>query len=532
MTTFRTAIVFYILLTLLGGFACNDDNSSKTEQDTVATDPPGLLEITVDPASTFQTIRNFGASDAWSVQFVGKNWPESSRRQMARLLFSTETYENGDPKGIGLTAWRFNIGGGSAGQGTASQIDDEWRRAESFIDENETYDWTKQQGQLWFLQEAKALGVQDFIGFVNSPPIVYTKNGKAWSGDGRSSNLPPENYDKYADFLSNVVKGVEEQTGVTFDYISPFNEPQWEWKCCGQEGSPWNNDELAEAVRAIDKAFQANGITSRIEVTEAAQIDFLYRKTGLNGRDDQLDAFFNESSETYIGDLSTVARKIAAHSYFTTWPVGQLVTHRQALSNKLKSHPSLEYWMSEYTLLENNEEVKGSGRNLGMDPALFMARVIHADLVFTPAVAWHWWLAISPYDYKDGLVYIDHNKFSGNIYESKMLWALGHFSRFVRPGMTRIAVSRSDKLTEAKSIDNLLVSAYKSDDEMVLVLVNQLNREEVVRISGLSTDFNEMKVYQTTAKESDNLSFKGSVKTDEVIKMPKRSLVTLVAKRQ
>ncbi|WP_317168887.1 glycoside hydrolase [Lunatibacter salilacus] len=53
-----------------------------------------------------------------------------------------------------------------------------------------------------------------------------------------------------------------------------------------------------------------------------------------------------------------------------------------------------------------------------------MARVIHNDLVIAQASAWHWWLAISPYNYKDGLVYISKSETDGVIEETKMLWIL------------------------------------------------------------------------------------------------------------
>ncbi|WP_185154177.1 glycoside hydrolase [Fulvivirga sp. M361] len=525
-------MLFYGIMFLCCVTACGDDSGIKDSNvPPDVADTAKFITISLDTTATFQTIRNFGASDAWSAQFVGKFWPESSRKQIAELLFSTENAQDGSPKGIGLTAWRFNIGGGSAAQGAGSKIEDEWRRAESFIDGNETYDWTRQSGQLWFLREAKARGVETFTGFVNSPPVVFTRNGKAWSEDGKSANLSKENYGKFAEFLSNVVKGVATETGVTFDYISPFNEPQWEWKCCGQEGSPWNNHEIAQMVRTLDSTFIANNITSKIEVTEAGQIDFLYKELGDSNRDDQVSAFFDMSSEFYIGNLNTVAKKIAGHSYFTTWGVEQLIDHRQALHNKVRSYSGLEYWMSEYTLLENNDEIEGNGRDLGMEPALYMARVIHADLVFAHAAAWQWWLAVSPYDYKDGLVYIDHSKSGGNIYESKMLWALGHYSRFVRPGMIRIGTSRSDGLSKVLSITELLISAYQGDEEYVLVLVNQSNREKSIKISGLPFDFKIVEVYQTSAKEGDNLAYKGERNLNELIEVPERSFVTCVVHR-
>jgi hypothetical protein len=94
--------------------------------------------------------------------------------------------------------------------------------------------------------------------------------------------------------------------------------------------------------------------------------------------------------------------------------------------------------MSEYCILGDNEgEIKGEGKDLGIDPALYMAKVIHNDLVNANASAWHWWIAISPYNYKDGLVYIDKNKTDGDFKSSKMLWALGNYSRFIRPGAVR-----------------------------------------------------------------------------------------------
>ena len=68
---------------------------------------------TVLPSSPEQHIQHFGASDAWSMQFIGL-WPEQQQRQVADWLFSSENDEQGKPKGIGLSIWRFNLGAGSA----------------------------------------------------------------------------------------------------------------------------------------------------------------------------------------------------------------------------------------------------------------------------------------------------------------------------------------------------------------------------------------------------------------------------------
>jgi hypothetical protein len=157
-----------------------------------------------------------------------------------------------------------------------------------------------------------------------------------------------------------------------------------------------------------------------------------------------------------------------------------------------------------------------------------MARIIHSDMVIANASAWEWWLAISPYDYKDGLVYIDYDKNDGNVYESKMLWSLGHYSRFVRPGMKRIETIRTVPVTISGSLSGLMESAYISDtaDRLVVVFVNYLAVDKKVKFAGLSETFSNVSVYQTTASENDNLRLVTSSGINEVINIPKRGIIT------
>ena len=48
------------------------------------------LQLDIDLDTGFQTIRGFGASDAWAVEAVGKDWPQAEREQVARWLFSND----------------------------------------------------------------------------------------------------------------------------------------------------------------------------------------------------------------------------------------------------------------------------------------------------------------------------------------------------------------------------------------------------------------------------------------------------------
>ena len=116
--------------------------------------------ITFDVSVTYQTIQGFGASDAWNTDFVGKYWNTAVKDTIVKKLFAKSFDSNGNPEGIGLSRWRFNIGAGSSEQDTASKIESPERRVECFLNEDGTYDWSKQSGQQWFLKQANMYGVE------------------------------------------------------------------------------------------------------------------------------------------------------------------------------------------------------------------------------------------------------------------------------------------------------------------------------------------------------------------------------------
>lgn len=479
------------------------------------------ITVSIDPSETFQTIDNFGASDAWAGQFVG-NWPDEKKNKIADLLFSNENDANGSPKGIGLSMWRFNIGAGSAGQGNASGIRDEWRRAESFLNTDGSYNWHKQAGQVWFLQAAKKRKVSQFLGFTNSPPVQFTTNRKAYADHGKV-NIEPGRYADFANYLARVVKGIERLSKVKLNYISPVNEPQWDWSDGGQEGCPYTNIEIAGLIKAINQSFVNQKVHSKIIVGEAGSINYLFTKGDKPGKGFQINDFFNSASSNYLGDLPAVAHTIAAHSYFTTSPMAASVKARKALADSVAKINGLNFWQSEYCILGGNAgEINGSRRDLGMDAALYMASVIHTDLTVANASAWQWWTAISAYDYKDGLIYIDKNKTDGNFYTSKMLWALGNYSRFIKPGAKRIAIN----VGTADLKKPLLVSGYKNNKELTVVIINA-NVEDVDLTINDPVDAIDYTTSYTTSATDDLKP--NSIKNAKVF-IKAKSVVTVCAK--
>ena len=203
------------------------------------------LQVKTDPEHAFQLIDGFGASDAWRAQFVGTYWPIDKRNQIADLLFSQEFDKDGNPRGIGLSLWRFYLSAGTAEQGDSSEIgssNNPWRRGECFLNADGTYDWNKHEGQRWFLEAAKERGVEKLLAFPNSPPVHYTANGKGFAPKGVIHlNLKPGYMDDYARYMAEVVEHFNEE-GIFFDYLSPVNEPQSEWDGHSQEGTPALNE--------------------------------------------------------------------------------------------------------------------------------------------------------------------------------------------------------------------------------------------------------------------------------------------------
>ncbi|NGO38032.1 glycoside hydrolase family 30 protein [Limisphaera ngatamarikiensis] len=486
-----------------------------------------------NPAESFQPIEGFGASDAWAAQFVGR-WPEETRQQVARLLFSREFDPAGRPRGIGLSIWRFNIGAGSAEQGADSGIRDPWRRAECFQNAQGYWDWSKQAGQQWFLEAARRHGVETVVAFVNSPPVHLTRNGRAWGDGSEHSNLAPERYAAFAEFLATVCEHFE-KAGLPFDYLSPINEPQWRWsRRNGQEGCPWTNEEIRALVPVLGRALQTRGLKVRLVLPEAAQLLHLLGPTeGEPLCSDQLRELFGDRSDALLR-TPAVAPVVAAHGYGTTTSRTQLRRVRQDLGERLRTdHPRLRYWMSEYCILDENDggRLRGPGRDLGIEPALFVAEVIHQDLVLAWATSWQWWLAISPYDYKDGLVYVDRNPAGGRVYESKLLWAVGHYARFVRPGAVRIHVQVDPAGARLPDESGPWISGFRHprSGTYTFVALNRTDREVPVILRMADGSRLRFRSYLTTPEPDVNLQPGPLMETGRAWTLPARSMVTWVS---
>ena len=513
---------------------------------TVAAEQGQTVTVTLDFNQTAQQIRNIGASGCWYSENIGRYWPEEKKKRIAELLFSKEVDETGSPRGIGLSAWRFNIGGGTAEQGVNSGIRDPQRRVECFLDQDGNYNWDKQKGYQWFLKQASLYNVSDLIAFCNTPPVFFTQNGLGYkTTKDWQSNLSKDKFTAFAEFLVTVIKHFDEQ-GLHFDYLSPVNEPQWDWcyerGSAGQEGCPWQNEEIYQVVKAIDEAFTRNKLETKILIPEAARLDYLY-KSGVSEGDinksKQIQTFWNPDSNLYLGNTSNLCKFIAGHSYFTDNGDEQLISTRQNLARIIQQENNdLEYWQSEYCLLGDGYREGNRGRISEMDHALFLAKVIHNDLVVGQATAWHYWNAYEPGRANQPRYYLialspNRDGNDGDFTATKNLWALGHYSFFIRPGMKRLVIQRSDNLNDLQAAQQLMISAFVRDEngKTAVVVINYRDTEVQVKLNKRnfpsSMTNSEATQYITTQEPEINMKANNLYSLDSPVVCPSRSITTI-----
>ncbi len=429
----------------------------------------------VDPTVRFQTIDNFGASDAWTMQRVG-TWSDAAKQRVADLLFSVD-------KGIGLSCWRFNLGGGLQ----RKSIRNPMRTVETFELARGQYDWHRQAAEQWFLTAARARGVEQFLAFVNSPPGRMTRNGLTnHAGDQTlPTNLKPGFEDQYATYLADILAhfrddGVlnDPNAKIDFRYLSPVNETQSPW-INGQEGNRVDNQTIRNIVLALKRQLENRQLHTRVLTPESSNYADMLRPAR------EFSSRYHVPYGDYINfftaqpDLADVLGHTLCHHLYGSQSDGALKRATNALGDRMRQHPDWKIWMSEICLMEDT-------RDTGITPAITLAEIIHACMARESASAWQWWLAMSDGDYKDGLLYTDWHRRGDpeTVIESKMLWAMGNYSRFVRPGYVRVALT-GDSVNAQAERDRVAAAAPRPSAAQLAAASTRSAKSTTVPLQGL-----------------------------------------------
>jgi O-glycosyl hydrolase len=363
-------------------------------------------------------MQGFGAAGAWWPNDLVKFAPQV-RERVADLLFGMD--------GIGLSVYRYNIGGGGVA------VKNPVRAPESFLVAPEVYDWNRDPGGRLFLQMAAERGVPILIGFVNSAPAIWTSNDASCGGalrEGAEAAL--------AKFLVDVVVHFRLVDGITLSYLSPMNEPDYTFDSCGQEGMSVPPQQRAAFVQAVGRELAERAAYCRIIADESS-------KTG--------EHFMREVSRwLHTPDTAAQVAALAVHRY--DYP-NDLVLE---LAREQAEQQGLPLWSTEICCFDSRTGSWGQQYDPTITSALMMANFMWQGMAVANDAAFHWWVALSselgvdptanpgavaqpnPDGWNDGLLYYDpHYAQNGNqqIYVTKRFYALGNFSRYVRLGDRR-----------------------------------------------------------------------------------------------
>ncbi len=484
-----------------GTEAPTDTNGGEELDEPMVLD--NLKTVTVKTDKKNQTIESFGASGAWWSQYVG-GWTKETkgmetREYIAKLLFD-------DEEGIGLNSYRYNIGAGSADKGSKSKsgIGDEWRRAQSFIDpETGEYDWNRDEKAVWFMRKAAEYGVDEIIMFCNSPHESLTVNGKAFTDSNREgqSNIKSENYEAFAKYTLDVVEHFVEE-GLPIKFLSPINEPQWGWTG-GQEGCHYSNTEvvkvLSEFVNALEE--RETLVNAGVEISGPEGVNW-HNDNGVIG---MCEAIMNNKI------LRNHLTAIDNHSYWS-----DVNAKRTFAAQFMKKYPEMKIRMSEWCEMVN-------GKDTSMDSAINLAIQVYEDMTILDAVSWQYWIAVSCYDYRDGLIYVD--KSTQKVTVPKRLWAMGNYSKFIDPGYVRVDCALKTGDTYATAYEGVNENGEK---EIVLVIVNDKSEALNIDFAGISGGYNRISVNVTSNSYSLKETFFGEFNENTAVEIPRRSVATVV----
>lgn len=284
-------------------------------------------------------------------------------------------------------------------------------------------DKTGDPRELWYFQEALSRGVDKIYGTVWSPPAWMKTHNSVKNGGW----LKGKYYQTYADYLAQYVKIYKEEFGIDIYGISPANEPEFPalWKSC-----LWSSGQMKNFVQNyLYPTFEREGVTTNIMIGESGF-----------WTDSVAAPLLKDEKTSHMVDIVT------SHQY-------QGGIKDLPLAREKGKH----LWMSELCDTVGDYHVE-------IDDAVGWGKIIHEFMTVPQANAFLYWRGSHVTDSNQTLIRVD----SPTSYTvPKRFYALGHYSKFVRPGWVRIGATD-------EPFPGLLISAYKDPEsgKFAIVIIN------------------------------------------------------------
>jgi len=279
-----------------------------------------------------------------------------------------------------------------------------------------------------------------------SPPASMKTNGSTICSTNGSTigYLASSSYPAFATYLSNLITTFK-NNGVNLYGISPQNEPDY---CPGlngtyaYDGAIWTGADFQSFIESnLGPTMAANG-------QSGVKIIFPESATWL--------AQSYESGTPGYSALSSPCMSDAGCANY----VGVTAWHDYDDASVISNPYSLSHFW------ETEDSDPNNPYDSSMEDALTWANLIQSRMAQANATAWHWWvIQFVGATSNEGLE--DPSGFSlSNL--PKRTYAIGNFSKFIRPGWVRISATLSPQ-------SGVTVSAYKdsSSGQFAIVAINQ-----------------------------------------------------------
>lgn len=492
MPTNKTHFSFYIITALLL-FLSSDFQAANIKNSKQASEI-----LTIDTKQKIQEWEGWGGSLCWWAHIMG-TYSDAKIEQICNWITHPTT-------GLNMNLFRFNIGGGDA-PGHNHMRTDGGDMPGYKASATSAYDWKSDASQRKILQQLIASRIANtgkndiqLVAFSNSPPWWMTVSGcVAGSVNGNTTNLKPDMFDDFADYLTEVTKYYHDSVGVAFDHLEPFNEPYSTWwtanKPNGQEGCFFSQSDQESMIRELYASLKQKNMLRycKIAAMDANSID---------------EAYPGLLEYKAAGDILPLIDRIDIHSYFGN--------KRRELRN-FGHENKIKLWQSESGPLN----VGGSNE----DQLMVVAQRIVTDIREMGCTAWLDWQLANDLSPLWGMLVGKYNHPEKPVEKGPSFYLRAQFSRYIKPGYSIIHSSNSSTIA-ALSPDKL---------ELVIVVVNSAKTKKSYSIQVVgkqkihAIELIQTSIHPTSTLYNQTKTSNQKIKLSEFEALP-QSATTLVIK--
>lgn len=276
-----------------------------------------------------------------------------------------------------------------------------------------------------------------------APAPQFKSNGDV---NGGSFVGTTTNYQAYASQLARYVVNMKNQYSVTLHALSVQNEPDAD--VTAYESCNWTAQQIHDFIPHLAAALVASNVAATKIMLPESQ------------------------NWTDPGNL----RGVTMNDPATAALVGIVANHNYVANNGLGDQSPPAALNSYGKALWQTEVAKLSGSDNSISDGLYWAGRVHQFLTVAQANAWHYWWLCAYGTSNEGLC-------DTNDVPAKRMYALGNFSRFVRPGFYRVGISNNTGALQISAYKNLTNGNFA----IVVINNNATDVEQVFNLAGFKT---------------------------------------------